>query len=320
MAEPHFDVTAFGELLLRLSVPSGRRLETTASFDVYPAGAEANVISLLARLNRRTQWAGALPKNPLGRLAAGALRAAGVDTKGIIWKRSGRLGTYYVELGVPPRGTQVTYDREHSCTSRLKSDDIDWEYLLETRVIHLSGITPALSDSCREIVFEAIQRARKSGIQISFDVNYRHKLWSEAEASKTLASVIQGVDLLFCSQADAIRLFACKGTMHEVAQSMLELSQAKYAVISFGEQGAMLWNGIEWLHELARSTQIVDRLGAGDALAAGVIDGLLDGDLAKGVRYGVTLAALALGQSGDMVVTTREELEILSEADSTLSR
>src|SRR5688500_14819526 len=111
MPEPRFDVTSLGEMLLRLSAPSGDRLETARHLDVFPAGAEANVMSLLARLERKTYWAGALPKNAPGRLAANALRIAGVDASGVIWKENGRMGTYYVEFGEPPRGIQVTYDR-----------------------------------------------------------------------------------------------------------------------------------------------------------------------------------------------------------------
>ena len=101
---------------------------------------------------------------------------------------------------------------------------------------------------------------------------------------------------------------------------MLESSQARHVVVTFGDRGALLWNGNQWLHEPSRATRIVDRLGAGDALAAGVIDGWLDEDLAAGLRYGVTLAALALSQSGDMVITNREELRRLSTQDSTLMR
>ena len=148
MTQARFDVTSFGEMLLRLSVPSGDRLEVAQHLDVFPAGAEANVLSLLARLGRKTQWAGALPRNSLGRLAANALRTADVDTSGIIWNELGRMATYYVEFGAPPRGIQVTYDRAHSCITQLKPDEIDWDSLLDTRLLHLTGITPALSASC----------------------------------------------------------------------------------------------------------------------------------------------------------------------------
>ena len=320
MADPHFDVTTVGEMMLRLSVASGTRLELARQLDVYPAGAESNVVSLLSRLKRPTRWVGALPKNPLGRLAANHLRMAGVDLDGIIWRDEGRLGTYYVEFGAPPRGIQVTYDRAGSCASQLQPDQIDWDSLLNTRLLHLTGITPALSTSCHEIIAEAMRLAKERGVPVSFDVNYRQRLWSEVEAGETLGQLMKGVELLFCSQADAERLFNCKGTMQEIAQSMLELSKAKYVVITFGEQGALLWNGKEWLHEHAISTQIVDRLGAGDALASGVIHGWLEGNLSNGLRYGVTLAALALSQLGDMLITNKVELEKLSQGSSTLFR
>jgi len=314
MAEPRFDVTSLGEMLLRLSVPAGKRLEAARQLDMYPAGAEANVVSLLSRLERNTMWTGALPQNPLGHLAANTLRTAGVDPGGIIWNQSGRIGTYYVEFGAAPRGIQVTYDRAYSCATQLNPSEIDWDALLDTRLLHLTGITPALSPSCREIVEEALKQATQRNVPVSFDVNYRQKLWSETEAQKTLLPMIQNVELLFCSANDATRLFNCKGTVNEIAQGMLAISQAKYVVITIGEQGALLWNGQVWRHEPAWATQIIDRLGAGDALAAGVIHGWLDDDLAAGLRYGTTLAALALSQFGDMVITNKDELLKLSQS------
>ena len=320
MPEPRFDVTTLGEMLIRLSVPAGKRLENAAQLEVHPAGAEANVATLLARLERQTLWCGALPGNPLGRLAVNALRVAGVNTDGVTWKDQGRMGTYYVEFGEPPRGIQVTYDRAGSCAAQLRPDEIDWDLLLDTQLLHLTGITPALSPSCLEIITEAIRRAREHSVPVSFDVNYRQKLWSEADAAQSILPLIQGVELLFCSQADAARLFHCTGSMHELAQGMLEVSKAKHVVVSFAEQGALLWNGGDWLHEPARPTRILDRLGAGDALAAGVIHGWLDNDLSAGLRYGVTLAALALTQYGDMVITNNSELHSLVQGSSSILR
>ena len=320
MPEPRFDVTTLGEMLLRLSVPSGQRLENATKLDVHPAGAEANVATLLARLERKICWIGALPDNPPGRLAANALRAAGVDLSGILWRNEGRLGTYYVEFGELPRGIQVTYDRRGSCAAGLMSAEVDWDTLMDTRILHLTGITPALSPSCLEITQAAIHRAKDHGVPVSFDVNHRHKLWENEAAARTLLPLMQGVEILFCSQRDAIGLFQCAGSMQEIAGRMLALSQARYVVLTFAEQGALLWNGKEWLHEAAPTTHVVDRLGAGDALAAGVIHGWLDGDMAAGLRYGTILAALALSQVGDMVITNRAELRALSRGNSALSR
>lgn len=320
MSKPRFDVSTLGEMLLRLSVPSGERLETATRLDVYPAGAEANVVSLLARLGDHTHWAGALPKNSLGRMAANALRVSGVNMDGVLWRDDGRMGTYYAEFGAPPRGIQVTYDRANSCVTQLQPEDIDWDALLNTRLLHLTGITPALSPSCRGIVSEALLRAKAHGVPVSFDVNYRQKLWPEIEAGKTLLPLIQNMELLFCSRADAIRLFNCSGSMQELAQGVLEQTRARCVIVTFADQGALLWNGQGWQHEPTRPTQIIDRLGAGDALAAGVIHGWLKGDLKAGLRYGVTLSALALSQLGDMVITTEEEMQVLSRGGSSLTR
>ena len=320
MPDPRFHVTTFGEMLVRLSVPAGERLETAQQLDVHPAGAEANVVTLLARLNRRTLWMGALPENPMGRLAVGALRIAGVNTGGVLWRQTGRMGSYYVEFGPPPRGIQVTYDRAHSCATGIRPEEIDWEVLLDTQILHLTGITSALSPSCAEIVGDAVQRAKQRGVLISFDVNYRQKLWVESEARETILPLIQQADLVFCSQSDATRLFGCTGSMQETAQQLLTQIQVPAMVTSFGAEGVLCWDGTSWQHEPALQTQIIDRLGAGDALAAGVLYGWLQGDLQAGLRYGVTLAALALSQKGDMVITTEAEMLVLSRQSSTLTR
>lgn len=320
MSHPHFDVTTFGEILLRLSVPAGQRLETATSLNLYPAGAEANVAGLLARLERKTCWVGALPKNPLGQLAVNHLRAAGVDPKGIIWRDGGRLGTYYVEFGEAPRGIQVTYDRAHSVATTLVPNGINWDLLMDSRLIHLTGITPALSDSCHKITLEILRIANLQKVPVSFDINYRRKLWSEAKARETLLPMIQGVEILFCSQIDAIRIFGCKGEMLEIAQAMTEVSHARNVVITLGEKGAILWDGKGTYHEPSLNTKIIDRLGAGDALAAGVIHGWLDGNKVAGLRHGVALAALALSQFGDMVITTKSEMVSLTDSGSIITR
>jgi 2-dehydro-3-deoxygluconokinase len=320
--ERAFDTTTLGEMLLRLSVPAGRRLETTGQLDLNAAGADANLVQALARLGRRTRWMGALPANPLGRLAANNLRAAGVDTRAISWdtRPTARMGTYYVEFSVPPRGIQVVYDRAHSSAAQMGPGDVDWDALLDTRLLHLTGITPALSPACRALVEEAVRRARAAGVPLSFDINFRAKLWTAEAARATLEPLVQGAELLFCSQADAQRVFRLVGEADALAQALLKGSGAKHVIMSSGAQGARLWNGQQWLHRPARPTVILDRLGAGDALAAGVIDGWLDGDLATGLRYGVTLAALCLSQHGDAVVTTREEVEGLMEGEGRMVR
>jgi 2-dehydro-3-deoxygluconokinase len=262
-------------------------------------------------LGRRCAWVSGLPANPLGRLVANRLRMAGVDLAQVVWCETGRMGSYYVELAAPPRPTQVFYDRANSCAAELDARRINWDYLLDTRLVHLTGVTPALSATCRALVAETVARAKAARVPISFDINYRQKLWTETEAAGALTPLIQNIDLLFCGQADARRLFGFTGSPQQVARSLAALSGARNVVVSLGEGGAAAWDGAQFWHEPALQVNVVDRLGAGDGLAAGVIHGWLEDDLAGGLRCGVVLAALALSQHGDMLVFTREEVESL---------
>jgi 2-dehydro-3-deoxygluconokinase len=309
MTSPRFDVTAIGEVMLRYSVPVGERLERAQNLALHPGGAEANLLGSLACLGRRCAWISGLPQNPLGRLIENHLHLSRVDTAGIVWSPEGRVGTYYLEFATPPRPTQVYYDRADSCAARLRPEQIDWDYTLDTRLIHLTGITPALSPSCLAVTQEAIRRAKATGVAVSFDVNYRAKLWSESRAAEVLTALIQEVDILSCGQGDALRLFGCSGEPEEVLHRLAEISHARLVVTSLADEGVMAWDGCAFHHAPARPVQIIDRLGAGDALAAGVIHGWLDGDLAKGLHYGTALAAICLSIHGDVVITTPEEVE-----------
>jgi 2-dehydro-3-deoxygluconokinase len=298
--------------MLRLSVPVGYRVETATWFDAFPAGTEANLVVALSRLGRRCVWLGGLPDSSLGRLVANHLRMAGVDLAEVVWSE-GRLGTYFIEFAAPPRPIQVIYDRADSCAARLRPEQVNWDYLLDSRLIHLTGITPAVSASCKAVVGEAVARAKAAGVMISFDINYRQKLWSEAEARQTLLPLIQEVDLLLCGQADARRVFGCSGSPEQIVENLAEQSRARRVVVTLGDQGAIGWDGAQFYQETAPPVEVVDRIGAGDALAAGVIHGWLKGDLALGLRYGVVLAALVLSQHGDMLITTETELLSLLE-------
>jgi 2-dehydro-3-deoxygluconokinase len=317
-AAPRFDVTTTGEAMIRLSVPSGQRLEVTDTLDMRPGGAEANLTVALARMGRRTAWAGALPASPLGRFLANHLRVAGVNLDGVVWSETGRMGTYYVEFSAPPRATQVIYDRADSCAARLTPAEVQWETLLNTRLLHLTGITPPLSAGCWAIVEEAVQRAREQTIPISFDVNYRQKLWSEQAAAEFIIPLVQGIDLFFCGRSDARRVMGVSGEPETVVQQLAEITNAQLVVMSLAEEGVIAFDGSQTYHEPAKPVTIIDRPGAGDGLAAGVIHGWLDGDLRRGLRTGVVLAALALSQHGDMIVTTPEEVASLMETSDTV--
>jgi 2-dehydro-3-deoxygluconokinase len=315
---PRFDVTTTGEAMIRLSVPPGVRLEVTDKLDMLPGGAEANLTVALARMNRRSAWMGALPNSPLGRFLANHLRVAGVNLEGVAWSNTDRMGTYYVEFAAPPRATQVIYDRADSCAAKLTSDQVNWDLLLDTRLLHLTGITPPLSASSSAVVKEAFARARAANIPISFDVNYRQKLWSEQAAAEFIIPLVQGIDLFFCGRNDAKRVMGVSGEPESAVRRMAEMTQAKLVVMSLAEQGVIAFDGSQLYHEPAKPVQIIDRPGAGDALAAGIIHGWLDGDLPRGLKMGVVMAALALSQHGDMLVTTPEEVTALMATSDTL--
>lgn len=317
---PRFDVTTIGEAMIRLSVPAGTRLEVTDSLDARPGGAEANLTVALARIGRQAAWMGALPDSPLGRWLANHLRVAGVDLDGVYWSSS-RMGTYYVEFAQPPRATTVIYDRADSAQAHMTPDNVDWDALLDTRLLHLTGITPPLSDGCHAIIQQAVERARAANIPISFDVNFRSKLWSGKEASDFIVPLVQGIDLFFCGRNDAKVVMGVEGEPEDIVRKLSEVTNAKIVVMSLAEKGVMAYDGSKLYHEPAKPVSIIDRPGAGDGLAAGVIDGWLDGDLVAGLQRGVVLAALALSQHGDMIVTTRDEMESLrSDSTATLVR
>jgi 2-dehydro-3-deoxygluconokinase len=304
-----FDVVSLGEAMLRLSVPVGRRLDDMRSLDVEIGGAEGNVCVALARLGRRTGWVSRLPDHALGHYVVRGLRADGVDVSAVRRAPGERMGAYFIEYAATPRSTQVIYDRANSAAARMTRDDVDWDYVLDTRVLHLTGITAGLSDGCYDVVAEAIRRARAAGVTVSFDVNYRAKVWSAVAAGDRLRPLIYEADLLFCKSTDASLLFGCTGEPRELLSALKSLTRAQAVLGTFGEQGAALLQGDEFVMQPALPVLIVDRIGSGDAFAAGVLDGWLDGDVREGLRRGVALAAIALSQHGDRVLTSRAELE-----------
>ena len=307
---PRFDVTTLGEVMLRLSVPEGERLAALSGFGVHLGGAEANVCAALAALGRRCGWVSALPEDDLGEYALRELRAVGVDTGAVVFKTA-RLGLYFVEFARAPRPIRVTYDREGSAFTKLAGADLDWNYLLDTRVLHLTSITPALGRGLYALTLEAMKRAREQGVTVSFDVNYRSKLWSPEEAASGLGPLLRSTDLLICAEGDARSVFGLSGSAEEVLVGLHNLSSARHVVLTRSERGAALLIEDNLIEVEARKVHVIDRLGAGDAFAAGVLDGFLEGDVLEGVRRGTLLGALALAQRGDLLVTSRAELETL---------
>lgn len=307
-----FDVTGIGETLIRLSVYPGVRLEDAHELAVHTGGAESNVLAVLSQLGHSCGWVGGLANNDLGRRAAGDLRRFGIDISGVFNCSSARMGVYFVEHADDPLVTRVVYDRDESCASTLSPDLVDWGLVLDTQIVHLTGITPALSPSALATVEEAVRRTKTAGVKVSFDVNFRSKLWSADEAASVLGPLIEPVDVLICSHRDATLLFGCSDEPTDAIRKLAERTSADHVILTRGDQGAMLFDGSSVHQQAALPATPVDRFGAGDAFVAGVLHGVLKGDILLGMKYATVLASLALGQFGDMVTTSLEEVAVLA--------
>lgn len=306
------DVLTFGETMVRLSPPGSGRLEEAVSLDVRIGGSESNTAVALARLGLRAGWWSRLPRNPLGRRIENEIRRWGVDTSGVVWDEEpdARAGLYFLDFGVAPRGIDVYYDRARSAASGIVPELVDADRIRSARLIHLTGITPALSDVCAAAVRRAVEIARDAGIAVSFDVNYRSKLWAPDVAQRLLEPILQHVDLLLCPLADASLVLGVGGSGPEAARELRKRYGAAAAVVTCGGQGAVACDdhGDRATTPYAL-TDVVDRVGAGDAFAAGVIYGYLNGDLDAGLEYGTAMAALKHTMPGDLLLSTRDEIE-----------
>ncbi|MFV2039620.1 MAG: sugar kinase [Acidimicrobiales bacterium] len=317
-----YDLVTLGEAMLRFWVPAGQRLEDAPAFNVTVAGAEANVAIAAARAGLSVAWLSRLPDSPLGRRAARELSGHGVDVSHVVWDESTRMGTYFVELSVPPRPVSVVYDRAGSSVCALTPEDIAWDVVESARVVHLTGITPALSDTARVTTTEVARRAVAAGTTLTVDVNFRSRLWSPTEAAAVMADLCHAASVMIVTTEDARDLFDATGTASEVAAAMRLMTSVDAAIVTDGSEGAA-WDAVDDAGSApGHKAETIDRIGAGDAFAAGVIVGLLAGDIGSGVRHGLAMAALKLGIYGDQLVVTQGEIDsvLAGEPDRAVQR
>lgn len=303
-------VVTIGETMLRLSAPPGTSLEEAAHLLVHVGGTESNVAVALSRLGTSAGWISRLVDNPLGRRICSEIRAQGVDVSRVLWTSGDRVGTYFVEIGSAPRPSRVTYDRAGSAMAMINPDEVDWPYVREARVMHMTGITPSLSPSCRALVARALAEADSGRVTVSFDVNYRAKLWPAAEASAALAPLLTQVQILICTASDALVLFDIRGDAGSVAECLRGRFHPQVAVVTDGVQFAAAHDGGTITREGYR-VDTVDRIGAGDAFAAGFIHGFLASGIEQGLEYGAALAALKHTFYGDIAWVAEEDIQML---------
>jgi 2-dehydro-3-deoxygluconokinase len=321
-------VTCFGEILLRLS-PPGRQLVVQAqSLDMVVGGAEANVASALTSLGHDVRFAGVVADNPLGERALAALRGAGVDTRHIA-RAPGRMGLYVLEAGSGPRPAAITYDRAGSAFAEAAPESIDFAgALASARLLHCGGITPALGPKGVALAKAAQAAARVAGVPICFDGNYRAQLWAawDSDPAAILRELVADAAILIGNHRDIALLlgrpFSGEGEdrRREAAEAafaafpnlQLIASTARHLVTSDHHRISARVDARTASHQTEEIdvTGIVDRIGTGDAFAAGVLDGWLSGgDLATMAQRGLALAALKHTIPGDMCPVTRAMLD-----------
>jgi 2-dehydro-3-deoxygluconokinase len=216
-----------------------------------------------------------------------------------------------MELGVPPRVSEVVYDRKGSAASLMKTDEVDWSLLDAAKHLHVTGITAAISQSSAACVEKSIEDTRRRGKTVSFDVNYRKKLWTEEEAARILSPMMQNLDVLFLTREDAAQIFEIEGEPEEAARKIQKKFGSEWTVLTLGADGALILEGETIHRKESFPVQTIDRIGAGDAFVAGCLFGFLRDDLEIALNYGLAMAALKMATPGDLSFATVPQIEEL---------
>ena len=287
------EIVCFGEVMLRLTTPHFSTLADATTLDLAFGGAEANVAVQLAQFGRHAAFVSRLPENGVGYRCISDLRGRGVDTAAVL-RGGSRIGVYFLEPGVGQRPGKVSYDRQHSAISEMRPGMVDWDAVLAgAKWFHWSGITAALGTGCAALCAEACEAAKKRGINVSFDVNYRAKLWSREAAAATLRPLMRHVDMCIAGESDAMDILGVapqSGDEDErlpaTARALAEMHGFRTVAMSCraGDSAshttfrAMIHSGGDSAFSRRHEITVVDRVGAGDSFTGGVIHALLRGD------------------------------------------
>ncbi len=331
-------VVTFGEIMLRLSPSGFLRFVQARSFDAIYGGGEANVAIALANFRIPVDFVTRLPSNDLGDACSNYVRQYGVGVEKII--RGGeRLGIYFLEMGAVQRGSKVIYDRAGSSFSTIAPGMVAWEKVFSDACwFHWTGITPAVSKGAAETCLEAAKKAKEMGLTVSSDLNYRAQLWKWGKtAREVMTELVKYADIAICNEEDAEKVFGIKAPGVDVltgkveaekylsvAEKLMEMfpNLKKVAITLRGSISAShnTWSGILYDGEtfytapIYQITHIVDRVGGGDAFAAGLIYGLLKfgNDLQRVLNFAVAASCLKHTIFGDSNIISVEEVEKLA--------
>ena len=320
--------------MLRLAPEGYYRFAQVETFGATFGGGEANVAVSLANYGLDAAFVTKLPTHEIGQMAVNSLRRYGVDTS-YITRGGDRVGIYYLEKGASQRPSKVIYDRAYSAIALASKEDFDWEKIFDgAEWFHFTGITPALGDNVAEICLEAVKAAKKLGLKVSCDLNYRKKLWTREKAGKVMAELMPYVDVCIANEEDASDVFGIKAEntdieggkidgegYKEVAKKLKERFGFSYVAITLrssisandNDWAAMLYDGNDCYFSRKYHMHIVDRVGGGDSFGAGLIYAMLDGKDAQGIiEFAVAASCLKHSIEGDYNMVSVAEVESLA--------
>jgi 2-dehydro-3-deoxygluconokinase len=330
-------IVCLGEIMLRLSPPRYLRFTQANAFDVVYGGGEANVSVSLANYGMKVAFVTKVPNNPIGQSAINELRKYGVDTD-LIAIGGERLGIYFLEKGASQRASKVIYDRKYSSIYSARSEDFDFDKIFDDAIwFHFTGITPAISDNMAKISLEACKAAKKKGVKISCDLNYRKNLWSTEKAGKVMTELMEYVDVCIANEEDAEKVFGIRAKNTNIEGGILshpgyiEVAQELSARFGFkkvaitlrgsisasdNNWAAMLYDGSQSYFSKNYSVHIVDRVGGGDSFCGGLIYALMNNyNAQETIELATAASCLKHSIEGDFNHATLDEVKTLMAGD-----
>ena len=327
-------VVTLGEIMLRLSSPGQKRFIQSDQFDVVYGGGEANVAVSAANYGHEAYFVTKVPTHEIGQCAVNALRRYGVHTD-FIARGGNRLGIYFLETGASMRPSKVVYDRAHSAIAEAKPEDFDFDAIMEgAQWFHWSGITPAISDNAAELTRLACEAAKRHGVTVSVDLNFRKKLWTSEKAISVMRPLMKYVDVCIGNEEDAQLCLGFKpdadveggqtdaSGYHKIFEQMKQEFGFKYVVSTLRESfsathngwKALIYNGEEFYESRRYDIMpIIDRVGGGDSFSGGLIHGLLTKPTqGEALEFAVAASALKHTINGDFNLVTVDEVEALA--------
>ncbi|MBO4366991.1 MAG: sugar kinase [Clostridia bacterium] len=327
-------IVTLGEIMLRLQPENHLRFLQADRFEATFGGAEANVAVSLAHFGEHAVYVTKLPDQEIGQMAVNALRKYGVDVREIV-RGDSRVGIYYCEKGASQRPSKVLYDRAHSAFADSDPSDYDWDRILDgASWLHVTGITPALSDACAEITLQACKKAKEKGLTVSTDLNYRKKLWTREQAGRVMREVCKYVDVCIANEEDAKDVFGIEATNTDIESGKLNrdgyIEVARKLTDSFGFSAVAVtlreslsasdnrWSGLLYTGSRAYFSKtydihIVDRVGGGDSFGAGLIYALSNGEEPQtAIEFAVAASCLKHSVEGDFNMVSLQEVRQLA--------